>query len=96
MSQLAQFSSLEQMTNMSETMTSLATTSAVTQGVDLIGRNIGYTRADGSTGSGVADSVSISDGGAVIGVGSDKVDPSEITSVGLAPTSSQTQSTPTS
>ena len=52
MSQLAQFSSLEQMTNISKTMTSMATTTAVTQGVDLIGRYVTWMRADGSPGSG--------------------------------------------
>ena len=55
MSQLAQFSALEQTTNMSQTLTGIAATSSVTQGLDLIGKYLTYTRDDGSNGSGVAD-----------------------------------------
>jgi flagellar basal-body rod modification protein FlgD len=84
MSQLAQFSSLEQMTNMSDTMTSISNTSSVTQGVDLLGHNIEWTRADGTTGSGVAQSISLASGSVVISVGAEQVDPSEITGVGQA------------
>jgi flagellar basal-body rod modification protein FlgD len=85
MSQLAQFSSLEQMTNMSDTMTSLANTSAVTQGVDLIGRNLTFTRSDGSSGTGVAQSITVAGGSVVIDVGGENVDPADITGVGAAP-----------
>ena len=93
MGQLAQFSSLEQMTNISQSMDGLAAATSVTQGVDLIGRNITFTRADGSTGSGVAQSMTISGGSVVLDVGGENVFTSDITGVGAAPTGSQ--STPT-
>jgi flagellar basal-body rod modification protein FlgD len=95
MSQLAQFSSLEQMTNMSGSLTNLAASTAVNQGVSLIGRNLTWTRADGSDSSGIAQSVSIGAGGTiVIKAGTETVDPSQITGVGEAPaTGSETPAT---
>src|SRR3954453_23898149 len=47
MSQLAQFSSLEQMTNVNETLQTLATSQSVSQGVELLGRYLTYVRDDG-------------------------------------------------
>ncbi|HEX4519275.1 MAG TPA: flagellar hook capping FlgD N-terminal domain-containing protein [Gaiellaceae bacterium] len=85
MAQLAQFSSLEQQTNMSETLTGLASTDAVTQGVDLIGRNLTFTRSDGSSGTGVADAITVAGGSVVIDVDGENVDPADVTGVGQAP-----------
>jgi flagellar basal-body rod modification protein FlgD len=99
MSQLAQFSSLEQMTNVSKTLDGLANTASVTQGVELLGRYLTFARSDGSTGSGVAQSISVVNGSVVLDVGGEKVQPGQITAVGTAPSgtaSSGTPSTPTS
>ena len=91
MSQLAQDSSLEQETNISQSIDGLASTTAVSQAVDLIGRNVTFTRADGSSGSGLAQSVAISGSGVVIDVGTENVSLSQITAVGQ-PSSGQSSS----
>jgi flagellar basal-body rod modification protein FlgD len=93
-SQLAQFSALEQQTDTNQTMTGLAATTAINQGIDLLGRNVSFTRPDNSTGSGIVDSISLSSGAVVVDVGGESIDPSEITDVGQAPTA-PTQSTST-
>jgi len=84
MGQLAQFSQLEQTTNMAQSVGQLTAATAVTQGVDLIGRNVTYIRADGSVGSGIAQSIAIAGGSVQIHVGSDVVAPGDVTSVGAA------------
>ena len=85
MAQLAQFSSLAQQTNMSQTLTGLASTDAVTQGVDLIGRNLTFTRTDGSSGTGIAQAITVAGGAVVIDVGGENVDPADVTAVSDAP-----------
>jgi len=93
MGQLAQFSQLEQTTNMAESVGQLMTATAVTQGVDLIGRNVTFARADGSVGSGIAQSIAIADGAVWIHVGSEIVSPSDVMSVGAASSGSQPATT---
>lgn len=93
MGQLAQFSTLEQTTNMVQSISRLAVASSVTQAVDLIGRNVTFDRPDGSIGSGTALGVSIADGAVQIDVGGESVAPSAITSVGGASSGAQSTST---
>ena len=64
MAQLAQYSSLEQMTNVAGSVGQLVTASSLTQSVDLLGHELTFTRADGSTGTGVADGLTIQSGSA--------------------------------
>src|SRR3954453_3359268 len=73
MSQLAQFSSLEQMTNVSTTLQTIASGQSVTQGVELLGRYVSFTRGDGSTGSGVASSISVAGDSVVLSIGGENV-----------------------
>jgi flagellar basal-body rod modification protein FlgD len=95
MAQLAQFSSLEQMTNVNDTLTGMASNQSVTQGVELLGKYLTYTRADGSTGNGVASSISVAGDNVVLKVGTENVQTSQITGVSTtAPASTST--TPTS
>jgi flagellar basal-body rod modification protein FlgD len=82
MSQLAQFSSLEQMTNMSTSINKLNSSNAVTQSVALIGHDLVFTRADGSTASGVADGVTLLNGVVAIDVNGESVSPDAVTAVG--------------
>ena len=96
MAQLAQFSSLEQETNISQTLDGLATTSSVTQGVDLLGRSISFTRADGSAGSGVAQSMTVAGNSVVLSVGGENVDLAQITAVGTQPSATSPSTSPTS
>src|SRR3954454_22436377 len=89
MGQMAQFSALEQTTNMATALQGLTASNQISQAVGLVGHTIEYTRADGTTGSGVAASVSYKDGQIGIKVGSDTVAPGDVTTVGpLAPTGS--------
>src|SRR3954454_3676972 len=59
MGQMAQFSALEQTTNMATALQGLTTAKQVSQSVALVGHQVKYTKADGTTGSGVAASVSV-------------------------------------
>jgi flagellar basal-body rod modification protein FlgD len=89
MGQMAQFSALEQTTNMANALQGLTTSNQISQAVGLVGHTIEYKKADGTTGSGVAASVSMNAGQIAIKVGSDTVAPSDVTTVGpLAPTGS--------
>ena len=82
MGQLAQFSTLEQITNVSEGLDRLSFSGQVSQSVGLIGHSIGYVRSDGSQASGVAESVAVHDGQILIKVGSDEVAPGDVATVG--------------
>jgi flagellar basal-body rod modification protein FlgD len=62
MGQMAQFSSLEQITNLAQSMERMNTQSAMSQGVSLIGHKVSYTLADETTGTGTATAVSVQDG----------------------------------
>lgn len=84
MGQLAQFSSLEQMTNMASSIDKLNTSNAVTQSVALIGHELVFTRADGTAGSGVADGVTLQNGVVAIDVNGESVSLESVTAVGPA------------
>jgi flagellar basal-body rod modification protein FlgD len=90
MAQMAQFSALEQTTNMAQGLTQMAFAGQVSQSVSLIGHTIGYTKADGSVGTGVAQSVAVSNNAIEIKVGNDVVTPGEVTFVGGVPTGGAT------
>ena len=58
--QMAQFSSLEQMTNLVHSFDQLSQSMSVERGVSFIGKNVTYVAADGSTQQGVVQSVDLS------------------------------------
>ena len=58
--QMAQFSSLEQMTNLVQSFNQLGQSMAVERGVSFIGKDVTYVAADGSTQQGVVQSVDLS------------------------------------
>jgi flagellar basal-body rod modification protein FlgD len=82
MGQLAQFSTLEQITNVGDSMQRLAFSSQVTQAMTLVGRAITWERSDGTTGQGSVTSVAFQDGKILISVGSEQISPDSIRSVG--------------
>jgi flagellar basal-body rod modification protein FlgD len=96
-SQLAQFSALEQMTNVATSMNALSSTMTLGQSFTLIGHDIAYTAKDGSTATGVVDGVSVQDGAATLDVAGVSVDPPAGTAVGglvsTDPSASQTTTT---
>jgi flagellar basal-body rod modification protein FlgD len=82
MGQMAQFSALEQTTNMAKTLGQLATSSQVSQGVSLIGRTVNWVDVDAQkTGFGQVSGVTMKDGQVLVRVGEDEVPPTAITEV---------------
>ncbi|MCW2975490.1 MAG: flagellar hook capping protein [Actinomycetia bacterium] len=92
MGQLAQFSSLEQMTNVATAVDKLTASNSVTQSVGLLGHELVFARADGSAGHGIADGVALLNGNVTIDVAGESVALADITAVGPAasPTSTTT------
>jgi flagellar basal-body rod modification protein FlgD len=81
MGQLAQFSALEQMTNVATAVDGLKQSMSLGQSVELIGKQLQWVRADGSVGIGIADGVAVENVTPVIDVAGEAVDPSTIASV---------------
>ena len=81
--QMAQFSSLEQITNLASATQQLATRMTLTQNVGLLGHDVTYTKADGTSGTGKVDGLDLTaDGAATLSVaGQAGVDPTTVTSV---------------
>lgn len=81
-SQLAQFSALEQMTNVAQSMDALSSTMTLGQSYTLIGHAVAYTGSDGKLTSGVVDGVSVANGAPILDVDGVSVDPTAISAVG--------------
>jgi flagellar basal-body rod modification protein FlgD len=81
MGQMAQFSSLEQITNLVEATQREAFSSQMSQSVGLIGHQVSWVAADGTNGSGTVSKVSVSGGSIQITVGDSQVTPDEIVQV---------------
>src|SRR4051812_46690430 len=81
--QMAQFSSLEQITNLANATQQLADRMSLTQNVGLLGHNVTYKGADGTTVSGLVDGLDLAtNGGAKLSVGGTTgIDPTAVTSV---------------
>lgn len=80
--QLAQFSSLEQITNLSAEVRSLTLANASTQAVSLIGRTVEYLDpVSGESRTGVVESVRFVDGSPALVVGGGEVQPAYVVSV---------------
>ncbi len=80
-SQMAQFSSLEQMQNMNTSMTAL-------QATTMIGTTVTWDDDAGKQQSGVVNSVSLANGNVSLVVGSNTIDLSKVTSVSPTPAAS--------
>ena len=78
MGQMAQFSSLEQITNVSAALDRLTFAGQLGQSVGLIGRTVGYEAEDGTQTTGTATAVSVVDGEIQITVGDDRVSPGSV------------------
>jgi|SRR5919107_4671476 flagellar basal-body rod modification protein FlgD len=81
--QMAQFSSLEQITNLATATQDLANKMSLTQNIGLLGHTVTYTGTDGTAVSGTVDGMNLDkDGAATLSVaGQTGVDPTSITSV---------------
>jgi len=72
--QMAQFSSVEQLTN-------LVQGAQQAQSIALIGHTVAYTDSDGNPGSGVVDAVTFNSGSPVIDVSGTAINPNQIIGV---------------
>jgi flagellar basal-body rod modification protein FlgD len=81
MGQMAQFSSLEQLTNLAAEVKQMGFAGQVSQSVGLLGKTVGYERADGSRAEGAATAVEIAGGRILVTVGGEQISPASITSV---------------
>ncbi|HVO54560.1 MAG TPA: flagellar hook capping FlgD N-terminal domain-containing protein [Solirubrobacterales bacterium] len=69
MSQMAAFSTLEQITNLAGTTEQMNTTVAANQSLALIGHEVTYTKADGSSGEGKVEKVNFDGEGFTLTIG---------------------------
>ena len=76
--QMAQFSALEQTTNMASSLERYGTSQQVAQSIGLIGHEVDAEDASGAKLTGKVDSVNIAAGSIVINVGSNKLSPGQI------------------
>ena len=81
MGQMAQFSTLEQITNVGSQIQNLASSSDMSRGVALLGHGVTYTTDDDTTASGTAKALQVKDGQVFVSVDGTLVDPSTITEV---------------
>lgn len=81
MGQMAQFSALEQTTNTATAVQQLEASSQVSQSIALIGHELTYLKADGTSGTGLAASVSLNGDRIGIHVGTDVIAPGEVLEV---------------
>jgi flagellar basal-body rod modification protein FlgD len=81
MAQMAQFSTLEQVTKVAENMQAMTFSNQIGQGVGLIGHTVDYKLADGTKGQGEVASLTMEADGFVLDVGGVTVKPAEITKV---------------
>ena len=82
MGQMAQFSSLEQITNMSSALQRMDHSNQLSQSVGLIGRTVTYAQGDGTLASGVASSVSTDENDAIsIKIGDASISPADVREV---------------
>ena len=81
MSQMAQFSTLEQITNLEEEIARQTFTNQVNQSIALIGHTVDYLDADGHAAQGVAQRVAFANGKITVSIDGNDVAPDHITGV---------------
>jgi len=80
--QMTQFSILEQLTSVAAASEAAATSGSIQQSLAVIGHDVSYKNADGTTGTGVVEQMSFVDGKPVLKIGGvDGISPSQITQV---------------
>jgi flagellar basal-body rod modification protein FlgD len=81
MSQMAQFSTVEGITNLQSSLDAMNKSDSVSQAVGLIGKQVTYLGEDGTTQSGLASAVSFAGGGVTVHVGDTDVTLDQIATV---------------
>ena len=72
MAQMAAFSTLEQVSNLSASSERLESTMAADQSLALIGREVSYTKADGTSAEGTVERVSFGEDGFTLTIGGEE------------------------
>lgn len=79
MGQMAQFSTVEQLTNLSKNSADAAKSGEINQAVSLLGKTVSYAKADGSLASGKVERVDLSDGNPTLTIaGQSGIAPAEL------------------
>jgi flagellar basal-body rod modification protein FlgD len=82
LAQMAQFSTLEQITNLGQTSAQQLAAQATSQALALTGKTVSYVDAKGVTKSGVVDAVVFDQGAATLTIGAEKgISPSAVSIV---------------
>jgi flagellar basal-body rod modification protein FlgD len=82
LSQLAQFTTMEQMTNIAQSSAAASSEQRTTQALALLGHGVTYTAADGTTVSGTVQKVSFGPSGPLLTInGTTGIQPSQVTEV---------------
>ena len=79
LAQMAQFSTLSGMEQLNASFSEMLTLQEISQGSNLIGKNISYTNTSGAAASGTVSAISMSNGNVALTVGKDSVGLSQIT-----------------
>lgn len=78
MGTMAQFSALEQTTNVAKAIDKLAFSTQLSQSIGLIGHTVDYLRDDSTAGTGKVESVGVVGGAIKIRIGSDEIGPDAV------------------
>ncbi|WP_010587918.1 flagellar hook assembly protein FlgD [Schlesneria paludicola] len=79
LAQLAQFSTLSGMEKLNTSFSEMLTLQEISQGSNLVGKQISYTNTSGASASGTVSAVNMSNGSVSLTVGKDSVSLSQIT-----------------
>jgi flagellar basal-body rod modification protein FlgD len=91
-SQMAQFSSVQGITQLNQSIANLVALQSLTQGVSLIGKTVSYTDASGKAASGTVGSVAMVSGQPQLVINNTNVNLSQIQSIQATPTKTVTGS----
>ena len=87
LAQLAQFSTLSGMEKLNTSFSDMLSLQQITQGSNLIGKEVSYTGTDGKTASGVVSAVGVDNGSINLQIGSNSVALSSVQTVAPATSS---------
>jgi flagellar basal-body rod modification protein FlgD len=81
MGQMAQFTSVEQLSNMAAALERMSFAGQLGQAVSLIGRTVTWDDADGASRSGTVTSVTVEEGEITVHAGEDTIAPADVRSI---------------
>ena len=79
--QMTQFSIVEQLISLNESMTQQTTATSQAQALSLLGKTVTWTADDGSTNTGLVEHVAVAGGSPVLRIGDQEVNPAQVSTV---------------